>query len=66
MLWFLKIYTQKLWFNSHTIKFWKDLKKYNQQGFLIGCANTVKDENGNPEEGMGNSGILFNHAYGIQ
>ncbi len=25
----------------------------------------VKDENGNPEEGMGNSGILFNHAYGI-
>jgi hypothetical protein len=33
---------------------------------LLGCANTVKDENGNLEEGMGNSGILFNHAYGIQ
>jgi hypothetical protein len=26
--------------------FWKDLKKYHQQGFLIGCANVVKDENG--------------------
>lgn len=46
-------------------QFWKDLKKYHQQGFLLGCANTVKDENGNLEEGMGNSGILFNHAYGI-
>jgi hypothetical protein len=41
------------------------LKRYHQQGFLLGCANTVKDENGNLEEGMGNSGILFNHAYGI-
>ena len=47
-------------------QFWKELKKYHQQGFLLGCANTVKDENGNLEEGMGNSGILFNHAYGIQ
>jgi calpain len=47
-------------------QFWKDLKRYHQQGFLLGCANTVKDENGNQEEGMGNSGILFNHAYGIQ
>lgn len=45
--------------------FWKDLKKWHQQGFLLGCANTVKDENGNLEEGMGNSGILYNHAYGI-
>jgi len=47
-------------------QFWKDLKKWHQQGFLLGCANTVKDENGNLEEGMGNAGILFNHAYGIQ
>ena len=47
-------------------QFWKDLKKYHSQGFLLGCANTVKDENGNLDEGMGNSGILFNHAYGIQ
>jgi hypothetical protein len=47
-------------------QFWKDLKKYHAQGFLLGCANTVKDDNGNLEDGMGNSGILFNHAYGIQ
>ena len=47
-------------------QFWKDLKKFHSLGFLLGCANTVKDENGNEEEGMGNSGILFNHAYGIQ
>lgn len=47
-------------------QFWKDLKKYCQQGFLIGCENVQKDDHGMPEEGMGNSGILFNHAYGIQ
>jgi len=46
-------------------QFWKDLKKYHQLGYLLGCANTVKDDNDNYEEGMGNSGILFNHAYGI-
>ena len=34
-------------------QFWKDLKKYHQQGYLLGCANTVKDENGNPEETQG-------------
>jgi hypothetical protein len=42
------------------------LKKFHQQGFLLGCANTVKDENGVAEDGMGNSGILWNHAFGIQ
>lgn len=47
-------------------QFWKDLKKYSQQGFLVGCENIVVDDNGNPEDGMGNSGILYNHAYGIQ
>jgi len=46
-------------------QFWKDLKKYHQQGFLLGCANNVVDENGNEEEGMGNAGIVQNHAYGI-
>ena len=45
--------------------FWKDLKKYYQQGFLIGCANVVKDENNQKTEGAGQTGILFNHAYGI-
>jgi hypothetical protein len=52
--------------SMETGQFWKDLKKWHQQGFLLGCANTVKDDNGNLEEGMGNSGILYNHAYGIQ
>ena len=45
--------------------FWKDLKKYHQQGFLLGCYNVVKDDNGNKSEGAGQTGILFNHAYGI-
>ena len=46
-------------------QFWKDLKKYSQQGFLLGAANTIKDESGNPEDTMGPQGILSNHAYGI-
>lgn len=46
-------------------QFWRDLKKYHQQGFLLGCANTVKDENGNQEDMIGPNGILSNHAYGI-
>lgn len=46
-------------------QFWRDLKKYHQQGFLLGCANTVKDENGNQEDMIGPQGILSNHAYGI-
>lgn len=32
----------------------------------MGCANTVRDENGNPEDTQGAQGILSNHAYGIQ
>lgn len=39
---------------SETIEsgqFWKDLKKYHQSGFLIGCANAVKDEDGKKDEG---------------
>lgn len=45
--------------------FWKDLKKYHQQGFLIGCSNVVKDDSGVKTEGAGQTGILFNHAYGV-
>ena len=26
----------------------------------------MKDANGNPEPGAGNTGILYNHSYGIQ
>jgi hypothetical protein len=48
-----------------TQQFWKDIKKYHSQGFLVGCSNVVKDENGNKQDGAGQTGILFNHAYGI-
>ena len=34
-------------------------------GYLLGCSLKVADEDGNPEEGMGNQGIQYNHAYGI-
>lgn len=45
--------------------FWKDLKKYYGLGYLIGCANAVKDEDSKKVDGAGNQGILFNHAYGV-
>ena len=45
--------------------FWKDLKKYHQQGYLVGCANVVKDDGGSKTDGAGQTGILFNHAYGV-
>jgi calpain-15 len=45
--------------------FWKDLKKYHQAGFLLGCSNVVKDDNKVKTDGAGQTGILFNHAYGI-
>ena len=48
-----------------TGQFWKDIKKYHQLGYLIGCANSQKDEDKKQIEGMGNTGILFNHAYGV-
>ena len=44
---------------------WKMLTKYHQLGYMLGCAKSIKDEDGNQEEGMGNQGILYNHAYGI-
>lgn len=47
-------------------QFWKDLKKYISQGFLVGCANIIKDQDGKPEQGFGPKGILFNHTYSIQ
>ena len=45
---------------------WKDLKKYRQQKFLLGCAKSVKDQDGNQEEEVMNSGIIANHAFGIE
>ena len=45
--------------------FWKMMKSYLKQGFLIGIAWSKKDENGEQEEGNGQLGILYNHAYGL-
>lgn len=45
--------------------FWKQMKQYLKQGYLIGCANSQKNEDNEQEEGTGPNGILFNHAYGI-
>jgi hypothetical protein len=32
--------------NIESGQFWKDLKKYFQAGFLLGCSNSVKDDGG--------------------
>ncbi len=45
---------------------WKDMKKWKAQKFLLGCAKSVKDEDGNAEEEIINSGIITNHAFGIE
>ena len=34
--------------------FWKDLKKYFQLGYLLGCANAVTDDEGKDVDGAGN------------
>jgi calpain len=44
---------------------WKEIKKFHQLGYLLGCAKNVRDEDGNQEEGIGHQGIQQNHAYGI-
>lgn len=46
-------------------EFWKKMKNYLKQGYLIGCANSQKDPDGQQEEGTGPNGIAFNHAYGL-
>jgi len=45
--------------------FWKLIKGYIKQGFLVGCSNVQKNEDGEPEDGTGTNGITFNHAYGL-
>ena len=45
--------------------FWKMIKSYLTQGFLVGCANAKKAGDGKQEEGAGPNGIMFNHAYGL-
>jgi len=44
---------------------WSMLKKNHQLGYLLGCANSQKNDKGEAEEAMGDKGILANHAYGI-
>jgi hypothetical protein len=34
-------------------QFFRELLKYNSQGYLIGCANSQKDENGASHDGNG-------------
>jgi len=34
-------------------------------GYLLGCAYSAVDDDGNQEDGQGNQGIQYNHAYGI-
>lgn len=46
-------------------QFWKMIKNALKNGYLIGCANTQKAEDGKQEEGSGPNGITFNHAYGL-
>ena len=43
--------------NIESGQLWKDLKKYFSQGFLIGCSNVFKNEEGKKEDGVGNTGI---------
>ena len=45
---------------------WKDMKKFNQQGYLIGYSQRMKKEDGEEdEEGHDTQGIIYNHAYGM-
>jgi calpain len=44
---------------------WKDMRKWNQLGYLIGYSLSVKDESGNPADGVNAQGIIQNHAYGM-
>lgn len=46
-------------------QFWKMMKSYLKQGYLIGIANSQKNDKGEQEDGNGQNGILFNHAYGL-
>jgi hypothetical protein len=51
--------------NIESGQLWKDLRKWNSQGYLIGYALDKRDEHGNFEEGADQQGIIYNHAYGM-
>ena len=45
--------------------FWNEMKRNLKNGYLVSCAKAKKDEDGKQEEGNGDLGICFNHAYGL-
>lgn len=45
--------------------FWKMIKNYLKQGFLVGCANAAKGDDGKKIDEPGPNGISPNHAYGL-
>lgn len=45
--------------------FWKMIKNYLKQGFLVGCANAAKGDDGKKTDDPGPNGISPNHAYGL-
>ena len=45
-------------------EFLKELIQYYHKGYLIGCSNSQKNEEGEQQEGAGQQGVRFNHAYG--
>jgi hypothetical protein len=51
--------------NGASEQLWKDMRKWNQQGHLIGYARSEKDENGQQIDGIDTQGIIYNHAYGM-
>ena len=46
-------------------QFWNNMRKWNQLGYLIGYAKSVKDPNGQRPQSQDQQGILMNHAYGM-
>ena len=48
-----------------TGQLWKMMKRFQASAFLMGCSNSQKDKDGIQEDGMGNQGILYNHAYSV-
>ena len=44
---------------------WSMMMRFFRQGSLVGCANSLKGEEGEQTDEMGGDGIWNNHAYGI-
>lgn len=46
-------------------EFWNMIIRYFKQGCLMGCSNSVKENEAENHEEMGGDGIWSNHAYGV-